>query len=136
MLPPHTLPRDGELMEYSLPNHGGRPYLGTARRHAFAAKKPRLAARKIARILIAFSLPQNSHIELMFGAARFGESNSSASHSLGFHIAPRRGGAPQRLGTPRKCFNQHRIFGTTRRLAAPCDLNPCSGAVFRKHPRA
>jgi hypothetical protein len=68
----------------------------------------------------------------MFGAARFGEPDLSASRGLGFHIAPRRGRSPQRLGTPRKCFNQHRIFDTARRLAAPCGLSVCSGAVFRK----
>jgi hypothetical protein len=86
--------------------------------------------------LCAFSLPQDSHIELMFGAARFGEPASSASRSLGFQIAPRRRRSPQRLGTPHKCFNQQRVFDTTRRLAAPCGLNACSGAVFRKQRRA
>jgi hypothetical protein len=72
----------------------------------------------------------------MFGAARFGEPVLSASRGLGFHVAPRRRRSPQRLGTPHKRFNQHRIFGAARRLAAPCGLNDCSGAVFRRQPRA
>jgi hypothetical protein len=42
-----TLPRDGELTEYFPQNHGGGVFHGTARRHASAAKKPRLAATKI-----------------------------------------------------------------------------------------
>jgi hypothetical protein len=124
------------LTEYFSQNHGGRDFHGTARRPASAAKKPRLAARKTARIPIAFSSPQDFRIELIFGAARFGEPALSGSRSVGFHIAPRRRGSPQRLGIPRKCFNQHRIFDATRRLAAPCGLNACSGAVFRKHRRA
>jgi hypothetical protein len=75
----------------------------------------------------------------MFGAARFGEPALSVSRSLGFHIALRRRRSPQRLGTPHKCFNQQRIFDTTRRLAETCGLNACSGAVFqasaRRRPR-
>jgi hypothetical protein len=85
--------------------------------------------------LRAFSLPQDSSVQLMFGAARFGEPALSGSRSVGFHIAPRRCHSPQRLGTPHKCFNQQRIFDTSRRLAAPCDLNTCGGAVFRKQRR-
>jgi hypothetical protein len=134
--PSRTLPRRVKFAEYFPQNHGGRVFHGTAHRHAFAAKKPRLAARKIAQILVAFSLPQDSHIELMFGAACFGEPHSSVSHSLGFHVTPRGRRSPQRLGTPHKCFNRHRIFNTTRRFAAPCGLNACSAAVFRKHRRA
>jgi hypothetical protein len=95
-------------------------------------KNPALPHEK----LCAFSLPQDSSVQLMFGAARFGEPALSASRGLRFHIAPRRRRSPQRLGTPNKCFNQHRIFDTTRRLAAPCGLNACSGAVFRKQWRA
>jgi hypothetical protein len=68
-----TLPRDGELTEYFPPNHGNPCFRGRARRHAFAVKKPRLAARKIAQIPVAFSSPQDFHIALMFGTARFGE---------------------------------------------------------------
>jgi hypothetical protein len=66
----------------------------------------------------------------MFDARRFGGPALSASRRSGFHIAPRRRRSPQRLGTANKCFNQHRIFGTTRRLDAPCGLNACSGVVF------
>jgi hypothetical protein len=99
-------------------------------------KKPRAAARKIARISGAFSSPQDFHIALMFGAVRFGEPALSGSRRVGFRIAPRRCGSPQRLGMPRKCFNQQRIFDTTKRLAAPSGLNACSGAVFRTHRRA
>jgi hypothetical protein len=65
-----------------------------------------LCRKEIARTLAAFSLPQDLHIELMFGAARFGEAGLSASRSLGFHIAPDRRRSLQRLGTPHKCFNQ------------------------------
>jgi hypothetical protein len=82
-------------------------------------KNTRFAARKIARTGAAFSLPQDLVAQLMFGAAGFGEPPLSGSRGLGFHIAPRRPRSPRRLGTPRKCFNQHRIFDTTRRLAAP-----------------
>jgi hypothetical protein len=99
-------------------------------------KNTRSAARKSAQIPIAFSLPQDSQVELMFGAARFGELALNASRGLGFHSVPRRRHSPHRLGTPHKCFNQQRIFDTTRRLAAPCGLNACSGAVFHKHRRA
>jgi hypothetical protein len=130
-----TLPRDGKSAEYFPQNYGTCVFRGTARRHASAAKKPRLAARKISLIPIAFSSPQDFRIELMFGAARFGEPALSGSRSVGFHIAPRRPHSPQRLGTPHKCFNQQRIFDTSRRLAAPCDLNTCGGAFFRKQRR-
>jgi hypothetical protein len=95
-------------------------------------KNPALPHEK----LRAFSLPQDSRVEFMFGAARFREPALSVSRSLGFHLVPRRRRSPQRLGTPHKCFNQHRIFGTTGRLAAPCGVSACSGAVFRKHRRA
>src|SRR4051794_24101644 len=71
-------------------NRGGRVFHAMARRHASAMKKPRLAARKTARIPVAFSSPQELHIELMFGAARFGERALSALRGLNFHIAPRR----------------------------------------------
>jgi hypothetical protein len=124
------------LTEYFPQNHGGRVFHGTACCHASAAKKPRLAARKIAQIPVAFSLPQDLSMQLMFGAARFGEPALGASRGLEFHIAPRRRRSQHRLGTPHKCFNPHRFFDTTRRLAAPCGLNTCSGAVFRKHRRA
>jgi hypothetical protein len=82
----------------------GRVFRPGYARHAFAAKKPRLAARKIARTLAAFSLPQDSQVELMFGAVRFGEPALSASRSLGFHIAPRGG--------------IHRVASTTRASAS------------------
>jgi hypothetical protein len=49
-------------------------------------KNPALPHEK----LLAFSLPQDSPAQLMFGASRFGESVLSASLSLGFHIVPRR----------------------------------------------
>jgi hypothetical protein len=131
-----TLPRHGKSAEYFPQNHGGRVFPGTARRHAFAAKKPRLAARKIVRIPVAFSSPQDFHIELMFGAARFGEPALSGSRRVGFHFAPRRGRSLRRSGTRHKWFNQHRIFDATRPLAASCGINACSGAVFRGQSRA
>jgi hypothetical protein len=95
-------------------------------------KNPALPHEK----LRAFSLPHDSQVELMFGAARFGEPALRASRGLGFHIVPRRPRWPHRLGTLHKCFNQHRIFDATRRLAPPCGLKACSGAVFRSHRRA
>jgi hypothetical protein len=92
--------------------------------------------KKIARIPVAFGSPQDFRIALMFGAARFGEPALSGSGSVGFRIAPRRRRWLQRLGTSRKCFNQHRIFDATRPPAAPCGLNACICAVFRTHRRA
>jgi hypothetical protein len=86
--------------------------------------------------LRAFSLPQDLSVQLMFGAALFGEPVLSVSRSLGFYMVPRRGDSPHRLDTPLKCFNQRLIFDATRSLAAPCGLNTCSGAVFRKLRRA
>jgi hypothetical protein len=86
--------------------------------------------------LRAFSLPQDSRAQLMFGAARFGEPVLSVSRSLGFYIVLRRGDSPHRLDTPLKCFNQRLILDATRSFAAPCALNACSGAVFLKHRRA
>jgi hypothetical protein len=71
---------------------------GAGRRPAFAVKKPRLAARKIARIPVAFGSPQDFHIALMFGAARFAEPALSGSRGVGFRFAPRRRRWLQRLG--------------------------------------
>jgi hypothetical protein len=48
-------------------------------------KSPVLPQRK----LRAFSLPHDSAVQLMFGAARFGEPAISVSRGLRFHIAPR-----------------------------------------------
>src|ERR1700733_3231883 len=95
-------------------------------------KNPALPQEK----LRAFSLPQDSQVELMFGTARFGEPASSASRSLDFRSRRADVVHSKRLGTPHKCFNRHRIFDATRCLAAPCDLTACNGAVFRKHRRA
>jgi hypothetical protein len=91
-------------MEYFPLNHGGRVFRGTARCHASAAKKPGLAARKILRTRAAFSLPQDSQVELMFGAARFGEPALSASRSLDF--------------TSRRAEVVRRIDSTTRASAS------------------
>jgi hypothetical protein len=95
-------------------------------------KSPALPQEK----LRAFSLPQDLSVQLMFGAARFGEPVLSVSHSLGFYIVPRRGDSPHRLDTPLKCFNQRMILDATRSFVATCGLNACSGAVFRKQRRA
>jgi hypothetical protein len=51
-----TLPRGGKLTEYFPQNRGSRVFRGTARRHAFAAKKTCLAARKIACLQFAARL--------------------------------------------------------------------------------
>lgn len=128
-----TLPRRGKSAEYFPQNHGGWVFRRTARRHAFAAKKPCLAARKNCAHSVASSLPQDSQVESVFAAARFDEPALSASRSFRFHIARRRNGSPQRLGTPHKWFNRQWIFDATRFLAAPRDLNACSAAVFCKH---
>jgi hypothetical protein len=85
-----TLPPGGKSAEYFPQNHGGRVFHATARRHAFAVKKPRLAARKIERIAVAFGSPQDFHIALMFGAARFSELALSGSRRVAFHVARRR----------------------------------------------
>jgi hypothetical protein len=69
--------------------------------------------------LRAFSLPQDSSVQLMFGVARFGEPALSASRGLGFRTCRAEAVRRIALDTPRKCFNQHRIFETTRRLASP-----------------
>jgi hypothetical protein len=95
------------LTEYFPPNHGSCVLLAAT--HS-PRKSTGSAARKIARTLAAFSLPQDSQVELMFGAARFGEPALSVSPSLGFHSAPRRGHSPLRLDMPRKCFNQQQIL--------------------------
>jgi hypothetical protein len=86
--------------------------------------------------LLAFSLPQDSRVELMFGAARFGEPVLSVSRSLGFYIVPRRDDSPHRLDTPLKCFNQRLIFDATRSFVSLHGINTCSAAVFHKHRRA
>jgi hypothetical protein len=72
------------LTEYFPQKHGGRVFHGAARRHAFAVKKPRVAARKIARIPVALGSPQELLIALMFGAARFGELALSGSRRVDF----------------------------------------------------
>jgi hypothetical protein len=92
-------------------------------------KNPALPQEK----LLAFSLPQDSSVQLMFGAVRFGEPVLSVSHSLGFYIVPRSDDSPHRLDTPLKCFNQRLILDATRSFASPRGLNTCGGAVFRKH---
>jgi hypothetical protein len=135
-----TLPRGGKSAEYFPQNHGKRAFQGSARRHAFAVKKPRLAARKIARIPVAFGSPQDFHIALMFGAARFGEPALSGSGRVGFRIAPCRRRWLQRPGTPRKCFNQHRILDanqTSRRAMRHKRLQRggFSRAIARFRPR-
>jgi hypothetical protein len=42
-----TLPHEGKSAEYFPQNHGNRVFNGTARRHAFAVKKPRLPQEKL-----------------------------------------------------------------------------------------
>jgi hypothetical protein len=113
-----TLPRRGKFAEYFPQNLGSRGFYGVARRHVSAAKKHSPGRKKIARILAAASLPQDSQVELMFGASRFGEPALSASCSLGFHIVPRGGRAPLRLGNLRKCFNRRRILNQARRFTS------------------
>jgi hypothetical protein len=71
----------------------------------------------------AFSLPHDSQVQLMFGAARFGEPVLSVSRSLEFYIVPRSDDSPHRLDTPLKCFNQRLILEATRSLASPRGLN-------------
>jgi hypothetical protein len=130
-----TLPRRGKSAEYLPQNHGGRVFRGTARRHASAAKKYLLCRKNNCAESGAFSLPQDSHIELMFGAARFREPALSASRSLGFHIVPRGGHSPKCLDMLCKCFNQLRILDQERQLASSCRVSACSGELFRKHRR-
>jgi hypothetical protein len=95
-------------------------------------KNPALPQQK----MHALSLPQDSHIELMFGAARFGEPALSGSRRWDF--SSRRADVVRRGArrTRHKCFNRHRIFDVTRTLAAPRGLTACSGALFRGQSRA
>jgi len=127
-----TLPRDGKSAEYFSRNRGERVFHGSARRHAFAVKKPRLAARKIACLQFAARLA--SAVNVRRGA--FWRTGFKLLTRLGISHRAAPTSFAARFGTPHKCFNQHRIFDTTRRRAAPCGLNACSGAVFRKHRRA
>jgi hypothetical protein len=124
------------LTEYFPPNHGNSVFRGTARRHASAAKKYLLCRKKNCAKFVAFSLPQDSHIELMFGVARFGEPALSASRFSGFYIVPRGGHSPHRLDMPCKCFNQLRILDQERRLASLCSVSAYSGVPFRRDSRA
>jgi hypothetical protein len=89
-----TLPRRGKLTEYFPQNHGGRVFHGTARRHASAAKKPRLAVTKIARLQFAARLIGRVNVRRgSFGRTelkcltRLGISNRGAPTS--FAAAPR-----------------------------------------------
>ena len=86
--------------------------------------------------LLAFSLPHDSQSRVNVRCGSFWRTGFKRLTRLeiSYRAAPTR--SPQRLGTPHKCFNRHRIFDATRCLAAPCDLNACSGAVFRAHRRA
>jgi hypothetical protein len=58
----------------------------------------------------AFSLPQDSSVQLMFGAADFSDRSLSASRSLGFRITPRGIRAAQRRLMRHKCFRQQWIL--------------------------
>ena len=129
---PLTLPRRGKSGEFFPQNHGGRVFYGTARRHASAAKKTHLAARKIACLQFAARLAGAVNVR----RGSFWRTGFKRLMQLGISHRAARRHSPQRPGMPRKCFNQQRIFDTTRRLAAPCGLSACSGAVFRKHRRA
>jgi hypothetical protein len=95
-----TLPRRGKSAEYFPQNHGGRVFTGDTRRHASAAKKTRSAARKIAQIPAASSLPQDLPVQLMVGAARFGEPVLSTSRGLDF--------TSRRAGVVRRGASAHR----------------------------
>jgi hypothetical protein len=89
-------------------------------------KNPALPHEK----LRAFSLPQDSSVQLMFGAGRFRESALSTARGLRFHTAPRRRHSPHRLATPHKWFNRQRISTRPDVSPRPCGLNACSGAIF------
>jgi hypothetical protein len=120
------------LTEYFPQNLGSRVFAELLAATHSPRKNPVLPHEK----LLAFSLPHDSQVQLMFGAARFGEPVLSVSHSLGFYIVPRSDDSPHRLDTPLKCFNQRPILDATRSFASPRGPNPCSGAVFRKQRRA
>jgi hypothetical protein len=106
------------LTEYFPQNHGGRFFTKLLAATHPPRKNTHSAARKIAQIPIAFSLPQDSPVQLMFDAACFGEPALSASRSLGFHIARCGGHSPRCLDNPRKCFNQLRILHQNRGLVS------------------
>jgi hypothetical protein len=130
-----TLPRDGKSAEYFPQNYGGGVFRRTPRRHASAAKKYLLCRKKNCGESVAFSLPQDSHIELMFSVARFREPALSASRCFGFHIVSRGGHSLHRLDMPRMCFNQRWILDQTRRLASPCSLSAYNSELFRCNSR-
>jgi hypothetical protein len=68
------------LTEYYPQNHGA-PVFGEL---LAAMHPPRKNLVLPQQKLRAFSLPQDSHVELMFEAARFGEQASSASRNITF----------------------------------------------------
>jgi hypothetical protein len=84
--------RDGASFLWK--NCGSRDLSGS---HFPAAKKPGVAARKIARIPLAASLPQDSHMRSMFGAAGLGGLGLSASLSFEFRDRRRGDRAAHRL---------------------------------------
>jgi hypothetical protein len=61
-------------------------------RHNYAAEKPHPAARKNRAQRVAFGLPQDSHMQLMFEACAKRGSELSAFHGVGFYVE--RGVAP------------------------------------------
>jgi hypothetical protein len=129
------------LTEYFPQNHGNGVFHGAARRHAFAAKKPSLAARKIARIAVAFGSPQELHIELMFGGSRFGEPALSGSGSVEFRIAPRRrrlAAAPRHTPQVLQSTPDFRRDQTSRRAMRANRLHRrgFSHAIARFRPRS
>ncbi|WP_375412281.1 hypothetical protein [uncultured Bradyrhizobium sp.] len=68
----HTLPQRGKSAEYFPQNRGAGVFCRGAGRHGSAAKKHAFCRKKNCADLAAFSLPQDSQAELMFGAARVG----------------------------------------------------------------
>jgi hypothetical protein len=110
-----TLRRDGELAEYFPQNHGGARFSRNCAPPCIRREKTSPCRNEN---YAAFSLPQDSLVQLMFGAARFREPASSASRSLGFCAAPRGGHSSHRLDNRCKCFNQRRILDAARWLVS------------------
>jgi hypothetical protein len=102
-----------------------------SRCHIAAAKKPVVAARKIAPTPFASGLPQDSRMQLMFGAADFSKPALSASRSFEFRARLRGDRVASRCLMLRKCFSQRWILQRTKPLAARCVISASSAALFR-----
>jgi hypothetical protein len=88
-------------------------------RHTCAAEKPHPAARQICATRVAFGLPQDSHMQLMFEACVNRRSRLSAFRGVGFHCGRGVADAARRPRTSRKRLNRRpNLHACTRDLRA------------------